>query len=92
MRRIRTGREAQYNSATYTDLKLRIGVAVRALRANHGWTQEEAAARCEMAPQLLQRIEAGKTNLTLTTIARLCEGLGVDAKVLLEAPAQVEPA
>lgn len=83
MRRIRSGREAQYNSATYADLKQRIGSAVRALRASRGLTQEEAAARCDMAVQLIQRIEAGKTNLTLTTIARVCEGLGVDARELL---------
>ncbi len=38
---------------------------------------------CEMAMQQYQRIEAGRVNLTFTTLARLCEGFGVDACMLL---------
>ena len=34
---------------------------------------------------VLQRIEAAGTNVTFTTLARLCEGFGVEAAALLKA-------
>ena len=65
-------------------LALRRGLLLlRAARDERGWTQEEAGARCGMAMQQYQRIEAGRVNLTFTSLARLCEGFGVDACVLL---------
>ena len=70
-------------SAAYREFQARLAAAVRYLRTEKGWTQEEAAHRCGMTTRLLQRVEGSEVNLTFTTLARLCEGLEVDAAQLL---------
>lgn len=88
MRRRNAEREALYESPAYQELLTRIGANVRRLREAKGWTQEECADRCaEMAPPLLRRIELASTNVTALTLARLADGLGVDAAELLAAGA-----
>lgn len=82
-RRRRAERLPQYEGAIYRALLRRFATRLRALREAQGWTQEEAGARCGMAMQQYQRIEAGRVNLTFTSLARLCEGFGVDACALL---------
>ena len=84
MRRRNTDREALYASPAYRALLGRIGANVRRLREAKGWTQEECADRCgAMSAPLLRRIELASTNITALTLARLAEGLGVDAAELL---------
>lgn len=75
---------------TYGKVVARIGANVRRLREARGLTQEECAYRCkDLGPALLRTIEAGRTNITAATIARLCDGLKVDVAELF---APVEPA
>ena len=69
-------------------------VNVRRVREARGWTQEEAAFRArELDPAMLRTIEAGDANLTITTIARLCDGLEVSVVELFApaAPLQKRP-
>ena len=79
MRRRRAERATEYERPAFTDLKARLAANVRGLRQQRSWTQEEAADRTRMATPLFQRVEAGATNATLITIAKLCEGFSVEA-------------
>lgn len=58
-----------------------IGQRLRALRKARGLTLEKAAELADMDYQHIQKIEAGKLNVTLVTFVRLAEALGVDLGV-----------
>jgi transcriptional regulator with XRE-family HTH domain len=83
MRQRRPQRAGQYRSPEYRGLLARLAHNVREARAARGWTQEEAAHRAGMSTPLYQRVEAAATNVTFTTLARLCIGLEQDAARLL---------
>lgn len=84
MRRQTKVRAAQYERPLFRELLGRIAANVGRLRAAKGWTQEEAAFRCDgMATYVFQCVESAKTNITATTIARLAEGFDVDPQELL---------
>jgi len=89
MRRQREERAGQYRRPTYRDLQARLAANVRRIRTRKGLTQEEAAFRCDMATQVLQRVEAGTVNITFTTLARLSDGLEVDPRDLLKVKVKV---
>ncbi|MBX3218963.1 MAG: helix-turn-helix transcriptional regulator [Labilithrix sp.] len=78
MRRRRTDRADQYESRAYKELQRRLAANVYRFREERGWSQEEAAHQSGMSTRLLQRVEAEEVNITLTTLARLCEGFGAD--------------
>ncbi|MGO9027047.1 MAG: helix-turn-helix domain-containing protein [Acidimicrobiales bacterium] len=58
--------------------QLRAGIAFRDAREAAGLTQTELAARIGIAQSALSRIEAGRTNLTLSMFRRFAEALDVD--------------
>lgn len=86
MRRQRAERARQYSSVSYRQVISRLALNVRRLRTLARLTQEEAAFRGDMSTQLFQRVEAGSANVTATTIARLCDALGVDVGRLFVRP------
>jgi transcriptional regulator with XRE-family HTH domain len=60
----------------------RLAKAVRVARKARGFSQEKAAADCGLDARYFQRIEAGELNVTLVTLVKLSDGLGVDVAQL----------
>ncbi len=54
-----------------------VGSRVREIRQDKKLSQTDVASRLRMATPNLQRIEMGRQNVTLSTLARLAEALGV---------------
>jgi transcriptional regulator with XRE-family HTH domain len=68
-----------------------LGRRVLELRTAHGWTQEEAAEKLSLDVRDLQRIEAGRVNLTFRSLLRVARGLGAPLRALFEPPRSREP-
>lgn len=58
-------------------LTLDPGIAIRDAREEAGLSQTELAARIGIAQSALSRIEAGRANLTLGTLQRVSDALGL---------------
>jgi transcriptional regulator with XRE-family HTH domain len=54
-----------------------VGRRIAELRRERGWTQERFAERLGLQTNNLQRIELGMQNLTVRSLVRLANGLGV---------------
>lgn len=63
-----------------------LGLHLRALREDQELTLEQAAERMDVAPKHLQKIEAGKINLTLVSLVRIADGLGTSVRNLFPRP------
>jgi transcriptional regulator with XRE-family HTH domain len=76
----------------YQSVVDRVAANVRRLREVKGWTQEEAAHQCSgLHATLYRTVEAGRTNVTAATLARLSEGFGVDVvELFVPAPPLVK--
>ncbi len=59
-----------------------VGRRVLELRRKHQWTQETAAERMALDVVTLRRIEAGKHFITVRTLVRLANALGVPTRDL----------
>lgn len=60
-------------------LQLRVGTSIRRRRTALGYSQEGFAAHIGMHRTQYSAIERGEKNLSISTIQRLCVGLGVKA-------------
>ena len=54
-----------------------LGERIRRLRISKKWTLEHAAEQADLDLKHLQKIEAGQLNVTLVTLVRISNGLGV---------------
>jgi len=57
------------------DLYKKIGQRIKFLREQEGISQHELALRCDFETSNMCRIESGKTNLTVKTIATIAKAL-----------------
>jgi transcriptional regulator with XRE-family HTH domain len=55
----------------------KIGLKIKELREEKNISQQELAYRCEFEKSNMNRIEKGKTNLTIGTLLKICEALNV---------------
>lgn len=65
-------------------LQRAVGGRIRALRVERDLTQGECAQKAGMTEQHVWRIEAGRQNVSLRSLARLAVALGVPMSTLLE--------
>ncbi len=77
-----------YETRSYRRLQKRLAENIKALRQAREWTQEDAAHECGLTVRVWQRVERQEANVSLVTLARLVDGLGVDAATLFAAAAR----
>lgn len=65
-------------------LPQQFGTRIRELRTAKGWSQELFADNCEIHRSHMGEIERGEVDVTLTTIAKIAKGLGMNAGVILK--------
>jgi transcriptional regulator with XRE-family HTH domain len=68
-------------------LKRLVGRRIAELRRLKGITQEEMAELLDVGSRYVSRAERGE-NLTLETLAKIANGLGVPARQLLDPPSK----
>ena len=64
------------------DLRERVGLNVRAIRLQRGFSQEELAARSAVHQTYLSGVERGKRNATVLVLGRIASALAVDVREL----------
>lgn len=67
------------------ELCKKIGLRIAELRQGRGWTQEAFAVRLRVTFQWISQVEGGR-NLTVHSLVKLANALGVTLPELLEAP------
>lgn len=70
----------------FGELRRYVAVNVGRLRAEQGLTFATLAGSAGLHWRHVQKIEAGDSNVTLVTIARLAQGLDVDPLTLMSKP------
>ena len=72
-----------YDDEAYIDFKRDLGIRIAQLRSERGMSQRRFALVLELDRVTLNRIEAGKGNPTIDTLARIAQGLDVSLEELL---------
>jgi len=61
-----------------------IGERIREIRESKGITQQDLAAACNFEKSNMSRIEAGRTNFTISTLYKISMALEVRLSALVE--------
>jgi transcriptional regulator with XRE-family HTH domain len=65
------------------NLQRSLGRRIRELRSKNGWTQEQFAEFCGLHRTYLGHVERGEKNVSLSTVLRVANALGVRTSSLL---------
>ncbi len=71
------------SSAHYSEL---IGTLLRQQRVQAGLTQAQLGERLEVSQSYINKMEAGRINMTIGQLARVCDALGATLRVQLDRP------
>lgn len=66
------------------DLLMAIGQRVSQARKDRGWTQEQLSEAIEIEPVSLSRLETGHRALSVSTLSRISDALGIGLGDLLD--------
>jgi transcriptional regulator with XRE-family HTH domain len=66
------------------ELQISIGNRIKLLRESKGVSQQDLAAMCNFEKGNMSRLEAGRTNPTITTLYKISQALDVKITDLLE--------
>ncbi|MFC9328492.1 helix-turn-helix domain-containing protein [Kitasatospora sp. NPDC057015] len=69
------------------DLDGLVRMRIRALRAAHGWSLDDLAARCHIGPSTLSRIETGHRRIALDQLTSIARALNTTLDQLVETAA-----
>ena len=69
---------------------LNLGVRVRELRKERGWTLEQAAVKAGLARSTLSKIENGQMSPTYEALKKLAEGLAISVPQLFTPPSKAQ--
>ena len=59
-------------------LLTQMGSRIRAIRIKNNLTQNDVADKCNFEKASISRIESGQTNLTIRSLIKLCNALGIE--------------
>jgi transcriptional regulator with XRE-family HTH domain len=74
------------NFSHVDNLQRSLGRKIRELRTRHGWTQEQLAEFCGLHRTYMGHVERGEKNVSLSTVARVANALGVRIAALFGRP------
>ncbi len=63
---------------------VKIGLQIKKLREKKNIPQQDLAAACNFEKSNMSRIEAGRTNITISTLLKICEALKVEMKEVVD--------
>ena len=61
-----------------------LGQNIRRLRREHGWSQQQLAAKASLSESYLSQLERGVCGMSVSTFFTLCRALGCTPKELLQ--------
>jgi len=73
------------------DIKTAFGRAVRRLRTDAGYSQEDFAARAKINRSYMGRIERGEVNISIDNMQKIAKGLGLTVgRLMVEVDAEAD--
>jgi transcriptional regulator with XRE-family HTH domain len=73
----------EHSSARYDDILRTVGNRLREARARAGLTQKQLGDRAGVKQSYIFELERGRTNITLNTLVKMADVLGMDVRDLL---------
>ncbi len=67
-----------------SQLQIKIGNRIKSLRESKGISQQDLAAICNFEKANLSRIEAGRTNPTISTLYKISQALEISVAELID--------
>ena len=67
-----------------SDITIYVGDLLRTARKSKGLTQKEMGERVGITESAYSRYESGKQNLTLDTLQKVAEAMGVSVRIFID--------